>query len=172
MVLDNQKAQIQVGQQVPVATSQQQGTSTTDRIVNQIEYRDVGVILSVKPRVTPGGLVQMEIEQEVSTVASDSSALNSPTFQTRNITSTVAVRSNQAVVLGGLIQDLREGGKQGVPGLYDLPYLGALFGERNKKSERRELVVVLTPKVIAGDQDIESVSKDFQRRLRGLEFKL
>jgi general secretion pathway protein D len=172
MVLDNQKAQIQVGQQVPVATSQQQGTSTTDRIVNQIEYRDVGVILSVKPRVTPGGLVQMEIEQEVSTVASASSALNSPTFQKRNITSTVAVRSNQAVVLGGLIQDTREGGKQGVPGLYDLPYLGALFGERNKKSERRELVVVLTPKVIASDQDIESVSKDFQRRLRGLEFKL
>jgi len=172
MVLDNQKAQIQVGQEVPVATSQQQGTSTTDRIVNQIEYRDTGVMLSVKPRVTPGGLVQMEIEQEVSTVASDSSALNSPTFQTRNITSTVAVRSNQAVVLGGLIQDTREGGKQGVPGLYDLPYLGALFGERNKKSERRELVVVLTPKVIAGDQDIESVSKDFQRRLRGLEFKL
>ncbi|MFZ0788260.1 MAG: type II secretion system secretin GspD [Chromatiaceae bacterium] len=171
MVLDNQTAKIQVGQQVPVATSQQQGLTVTDRIVNQIEYRDTGVMLSVKPRVTPGGMVQMEIEQEVSTVASDSSALNSPTFQTRNITSTVAVRSNQAVVLGGLIQDLRRGGKQGVPGLYDLPYLGLLFGERNKDADRTELVVVLTPKVIASDQDIESVTRDFRSKVSGLELK-
>lgn len=172
MVMDNQTAKMQVGQQVPVATTQQQGTTTTDRIINQIEYRDTGVMLSVKPRVTPGGLVQMEIEQEVSTVAStDSSNLNSPTFQTRNITSSVAVRSNQAVVLGGLIQDLRSDGKQGVPGLYSLPYLGVLFGERKKKADRTELIVILTPKVISSDQDIESVTKDFRGKLRGLDFK-
>ena len=170
MVLDNQAAQIQVGQEVPVATSQQQGTSTTDRIVNQVQYKNTGVMLSVRPRVTPGGMVQMEIEQEVSTPG-DSSTLG-PQFLTRRITSTVAVRSNQAVVLGGLIQDERSGGKQGVPGLYDTPYLGFLFGNRSKRSNRTELVVVLTPKVIGSDQDIESVSQDFQRRLRGLEFKL
>lgn len=174
MVLDNQKAQIQVGQQVPVATSQQQSTLTDNaNIINQIQYKDTGVQLSVRPRVTPGGLVQMEIEQEVSTVAAtSSSSLNSPTFQTRNITSTVAVRTNEAVVLGGLIQDVREGGKSGVPGLYDMPYLGFLFGERKKTSDRTELVVVLTPKIIASDQDIESVSKDFARKLRGLQFRL
>ncbi len=172
MVMDNQTAKIQVGQQVPVATTQQQGLATTDRIINQIEYRDTGVMLSVKPRVTPGGLVQMEIEQEVSTVAStDSSNLNSPTFQTRNITSSVAVRSNQAVVLGGLIQDLNSRGKSGVPGLYSLPYLGPLFGERTKEADRTELVVILTPKVIASDQDVESVTEDFRSKLRGLEFK-
>ena len=172
MVLDNQTAKIQVGQQVPVATSQQQGTSTTDRVVNTIEYRDTGVQLSVKPRVTPGGLVQMEIEQEVSTVDESSpSALNSPTFITRNITSNVAVRSNQAVVLGGLIQDNREQGRQGVPGLYDLPVIGGLFGETTKKADRTELVVVLTPRVIASDQDVEAVTMDFRRKLKGLEYK-
>ncbi len=117
MVMDNQTAKIQVGQQVPIATTQQQGLTATDRVINQIEYRDTGVMLSVKPRVTPGGLVQMEIEQEVSTVEAESGTLNSPTFRTRNITSNVAVRSNQAVVLGGLIQDAREDGKSGVPGL-------------------------------------------------------
>ena len=169
MVLDNQTAKIQVGQQVPVATTQQQGTAVTDRIVNQIEYKDTGVMLSVKPRVTPGGMVQMEIEQEVSTVAKDNPT--NPTFDTRNITSTVAVRSNQAVVLGGLIQDIRGGGKQGVPGLYDLPYLGLLFGERSKDADRTELVVVLTPKVIASDQDIESVARDFRGKVSGLELK-
>jgi len=172
MVLDNQTAKIQVGQQVPVATSQRQGTSSLDQIVNTIEYRDTGVQLSVKPRVTPGGLVQMEIAQEVSTVdESSASALDSPTFITRNITSNVAVRSNQAVVLGGLIQDTREDTKQGVPGLYDLPVIGGLFGERNKKADRTELVVVLTPQVIASDQDVEAVTQDFRRKLKGLEYR-
>jgi general secretion pathway protein D len=169
MVMDNQTAKIQVGEEVPIATAQQQGTSTLDRVVNQIEYRDTGVMLSVKPRVTPGGLVQMEIEQEVSTVASESGTLNSPTFRTRNITSNVAVRSNQAVVLGGLIQDSREDGKSGVPGLYRAPILGPLFGETQKKAERTELVVVLTPRVIASDSDIETVTRDFRDKVRNLD---
>jgi general secretion pathway protein D len=115
----------------------------------------------------------MDIEQVVSTVAeTTSSTLGTPTIDTRNITSTVAVRTNEAVVLGGLIQDVRQGGKSGVPGLYDMPYLGFLFGQRTKASDRTELVVVLTPKVIASDQDIEAVSKDFARKLRGLQFRL
>ncbi|MGB5832005.1 MAG: type II secretion system secretin GspD [Thiohalocapsa sp.] len=169
MVMDNQTAKIQVGQQVPIATSQQQGTSTTDRIINQIEYRDTGVMLSVKPRVTPGGLVQMEIEQEVSTVESESGTLNSPTFRTRNITSNVAVRSNQAVVLGGLIQDSREDGKSGLPGLYRAPIIGPLFGETSKRAARTELVVVLTPRVIASDSDIETVTRDFRDKVKNLD---
>jgi general secretion pathway protein D len=172
MVLDNQTATIQVGEQVPVATSQQQGTTVTDRVVNQIEYRDTGVQLSVKPRVTPGGLVQMEIEQEVSTVTeTDSSNLNSPTFKTRNITSNVAVRSSQAVVLGGLIQDTTSEGNQGVPGLYSLPVVGPLFGQRTKRSDRTELVVVLTPRVIASDADVKEVTEDFRGKLKGLEYR-
>ena len=169
MVMDNQTAKIQVGQQVPIATSQQQGLTATDRVINQIEYRDTGVMLSVKPRVTPGGLVQMEIEQEVSTVESESGVLNSPTFRTRNITSNVAVRSNQAVVLGGLIQDAREDGKSGVPGLYRAPIIGPLFGETSKRADRTELVVVLTPRVIASDSDIETVTRDFRDKVKNLD---
>jgi general secretion pathway protein D len=171
MVLDNQTAKIQVGKQVPVATSQQQGLTATDRVLNTIEYRDTGVQLSVKPRVTPGGLVQMEIEQEVSTVDEGASAggLNSPTFSTRNITSNVAVRSAQSVVLGGLIQDLSNRGKQGIPGLYNIPVIGALFGETKRSAERTELVVILTPRVIASDQDVEAVTSDFRSRLKGLD---
>ena len=173
MVLDNQTATMQVGQEVPIATTQQQSTTTSDsNIVNQIEYKSTGVQLDVTPRVTPGGLVQMEIEQEVSTVVkTDSSSLNSPTFQTRNIKSHVAVRSGQAVVLGGLIQDIREDGRQGIPGLYNLPVVGTLFGERQRSADRTELVVVLTPKVIAGDQDVEMVTNDFRSRMKGLEHK-
>jgi general secretion pathway protein D len=114
----------------------------------------------------------MEIDQEVTSVATTTSSnLNSPTFSTRKITSSVAVRSNQAVVLGGLIQDKREDGKNGIPGLFDLPYAGALFGERAKNADRTELVVILMPKVISSDQDVEAVNADFRGRLRGLEFK-
>ena len=171
MVMDNQTAKIQVGDQVPIATTQQQGTSTTDRILNQIEYRDTGVMLSVRPRVTPGGLVQMEIEQEVSTVASETGPLNSPTFRTRNITSNVAVRSSQAVVLGGLIQDNSTSGKSGVPGLYRAPIIGPLFGQTSKTSERTELVVILTPRVISSDSDIETVTQDFRRKVKNLDAK-
>ncbi|MTW22371.1 type II secretion system secretin GspD [Allochromatium palmeri] len=169
MVMDNQTAKIQVGQEVPIATSQQDGLSATDRTYTTISYKDTGVILTVKPRVTPGGLVQMEIEQEVSTVLEqDASNLNSPSFKKRTITSSVAVRSNQAVVLGGLIEDARSDGTQGVPGLYSLPIIGGLFGQTSKTAARTELVVILTPKVIASDQDIESVTEDFRRKVRGL----
>ena len=114
----------------------------------------------------------MEIDQEVSTaIPTESSNLDSPTFQTRSITSNVAVRSNQAVVLGGLIQDTREEGNQGVPGLYGLPVIGPLFGERRKNADRTELVVVLTPRVIASDEDIKAVTEDFRGKLKGLEYR-
>jgi general secretion pathway protein D len=97
--------------------------------------------------------------------------VDSPTFQTRNITSSVAVRSNQAVVLGGLIKDQRETGKQGLPGLYRVPVLGNLFGQTSKSADRTELVVILTPRVIASDQDIESVTGEFRNKLKGLDLK-
>jgi general secretion pathway protein D len=173
MVMDNQTAMIRVGQDVPITTAQQQSTLTNNAtLLNQISYKQTGVILKVKPRVTPGGLVQMGIEQQVITPAATSTSnLDSPTFATREISSQVAVRSNQAVVLGGLIQDTRDDGKKGVPGLYDLPYAGALFGERAKKADRTELVVILMPRVVSSDQDLEAVSSDFRSKLRGLQFK-
>jgi general secretion pathway protein D len=170
MVRDNQTAEIFVGQDVPVLTTQQQGTATTDRVVNNIEYRQTGVKLSVKPRVTPGGLVQMEIEQEVSSVDDQAAGgVDSPTFRQRSITSNVSVRSNQAVVLGGLIEDREDEGKRGVPGLYRAPIIGPLFGETRRTASRAELVVVLTPRVIASDSDIETVTRDFRDKVRNLD---
>ncbi|MEA3638343.1 MAG: type II secretion system secretin GspD [Lamprobacter sp.] len=175
MVMDNQEARMQVGDEVPIPTVQQQGTAVTDRIVNQIEYKKTGVLLSVTPRVTPGGLVQLEIEQEVSSVIRDDASVatnNAPSFRTRNITSNVAVRSGQAVVLGGLIQDESSGGKSGIPGFYRAPIFGALFGQTSRDSRRTELVVILTPRVITSDADIDSVTKDFRRKVRNLDPRL
>jgi general secretion pathway protein D len=169
MVMDNQEAKIEVGDEVPILTTAQQGTSDTDRILNQIEYKQTGVQLSVTPRVTPGGLVQMQIDQQVSSVLEDVGPLGSPSFRNRTITSNVAVRSNQAVVLGGLIQDDTSTGKSGVPGLYRAPIVGSLFGNTTKTARRTELVVVLTPRVIAGDSDIDAVTRDFRRKVKNLD---
>ena len=168
MVLDNQTARIQVGDSIPVPTQQQQQTTGANApIVNSIQYRDTGVILSVKPRVTPGGMVMMEIEQEVSQATG---AAERPIIQTRNITSSVAVQSNQAVVLGGLIRDQVSNSKEGIPGLYNLPAIGWLFNsDRQKEANRTELVVVLSPQVIKSDKDIETVTEDFRNKLKGLE---
>lgn len=175
MVMDNQEAKMQVGDEVPIPTTQQQGTSVTDRIINQIEYKKTGVQLSVTPRVTPGGLVQLDINQEVSSVIRDdasASTNNAPSFRTRTITSNVAVRSGQAVVLGGLIQDESSNGKSGVPGLYRAPLIGGLFGQTSRNSRRTELVVILTPRVITSDADIDAVTEDFRRKVRNLDPRL
>ncbi|MBK5929394.1 type II secretion system protein GspD [Halochromatium salexigens] len=168
MVMDNQEAKIEVGDEVPILVTEQQGLSDNDRILNQIEYRQTGVQLSVTPRVTPGGLVQLQIDQQVSSVLRDDGPLG-PSFRNRTITSNVAVRSNQAVVLGGLIQDDTSSGQSGVPGLYRMPIIGPLFGQTSKTARRTELVVVLTPKVIAGDSDIDAVTRDFRRKVKNLD---
>ena len=169
MVRDNQVAHIQVGQQVPILTQQQQSTQIDSNILNSISYKDTGVILDVKPRVTPGGMVQMDVDQQVSTQSqTDSSSINSPTFTIRQITSNVAVRSGQAVVLGGLIENTDQNSKGGVPGLSNVPVLGALFSDNKRKADRRELLVILTPKIIASDQDAETVTNEFRTRMKGL----
>jgi len=167
MVLDNQEAMIQVGDEVPTLT-QRQGTEG-GAVIESVSYRNTGIILKVKPRVNPGGLVTMEITQEVSAVADTEVATNQPTIQTRKISSTVAVQSGQTVVLGGLIRDKRTNAEGGVPVLYKLPVVGALFGEKEKNSERVELVVVLTPRVITSAEDALDITRDFRTRMQGLK---
>jgi general secretion pathway protein D len=111
----------------------------------------------------------MEINQEVSSVSrTDSSNLDSPTIQTRKIASTVAINSGESVVLGGLMRDEGSNGRSGVPVLYKLPLIGALFSETSRTSLRTELVVVLTPRVIESSKDARRITQDFRDRMQGL----
>ena len=167
MVLDNQEAFIQVGDEVPTL-SQRQGTEG-GAVIESVNHRNTGIILKVKPRVNPGGLVTMEVTQEVSAVAETEVASNQPTIQTRKVSSTVAVQSGQTVVLGGLIRDKRTNAEGGVPVLYKLPVVGALFGETEQNNERVELVVVLTPRVITSAEDALNITRDFRTRMQGLK---
>ena len=170
MVLDNGTARIQVGDQVPIATQQQQSTAENANVVNTIQYRDTGIVLEVTPRVTPGGQVTMVVSQEVSDVsATQTSTLDSPTISTRQISSTVAVQDGQAVILGGLIRERTGNSNGGIPGLKNLPGIGWLFGEQVDSNQRRELVVILAPRIIVNADDVARVTDDFRSRMQRLE---
>ena len=171
MVLDNQTARLQVGNQVPVAT--QSAVSVDDPgapIVNAIQQVDTGVILSVTPRVNPGGLVIMEIDQEVSSaIETKSSSIDSPTIKQSRITTTVAVQSGETVALGGLIQDTRTKITQGIPLLSRLPIIGALFGTNQDDTDRTELLVLITPHVVRNMEEARRVTEELRRRVRAVQ---
>jgi len=168
MVLDNQTASLQVGDEVPVVTQQQQSTVTeTATLVNTIEYRDTGVIMNVTPRVNTGGSIIMEIEQEVSTVAK-ASVENTPTISQRKFKSSVAVQSGDTVVLGGLILDQENKSRSGLPVLSKLPILGVLFGQTEIKEERKELVMLITPRLVQNRHEAMRVTEEVRKRLKSL----
>jgi general secretion pathway protein D len=173
LVLDNQTARLQVGDQVPITVqSATPITGDVDTIVNSIELRDTGVILTVTPRVNAGGLVILEIQQEVSNVVRaetvTQSELTTPTISQRLVSSTVAVQHGQTVALGGLITDNTDRSRSGVPILSSIPIIGALFSTRNRTNARTELLVLLTPRVIDSPERAQAVTEEIRRRLTGI----
>ena len=150
LVIDNREAELRVGDQVPVAT---RSTVTTDDpsapIVNDISFRDTGVILKIRPRVSATGRIIMDIEQEVSDVTeTTTSGIDSPTISQRRLKTSVAVDSGQTLALGGLIEDTNSKVTRKVPVLGDIPILGLAFRDKDDDIERRELLILITPRVI------------------------
>jgi general secretion pathway protein D len=172
LVLNNQEAKIQVGQEVPVSTQQQQSTTANSNIINSVEYRKTGVNLTVKPRVNAGGLVIMEVEQEVSNVPNDQDSNDTltPRIQQRLVNSTVAVHSDDTVILGGLIKGEKTVSKDGVPGLVEIPVVGGLlFGASSNAEVRTELLVLITPRVIKNRNEALAITEEFRRQLHTLK---
>jgi general secretion pathway protein D len=171
MVLNNQTASLEVGDQVPVSTGSAVSTVSGDApIVNSIEYRDTGVILNVTPRVNSGGLVLLDISQEVSDVAATStSTIDSPTIQQRKFASSIAIQDGQTVALGGLIRDSKEVSKDGLPGLSKIPVVGGLFGSQNTTHKRTELLVLLTPRVVRNPDDAKAITEELMRKIKTLQ---
>lgn len=170
MVLDNHLAMMTVGNQVPVLSSTTDWLNSSNATTSTVQYRDTGVSLAVTPSVNSGNLVSMQIDQTVTDVSDTTSttANNQPTFMQRQISSKVAVRSGEAIVLGGLIKDNETRGKNGVPLLQDLPLVGNLFGTNSRAGARTELLVIITPKVVRSDIDVREVSEDLRDRMKGL----
>jgi general secretion pathway protein D len=177
VVLNNKSANINVGTQLPVVSSFIGGGGINDPNnpntgLNQsyVQFRQTGTTLNVTPRVNPGGLVFMEIEQEVSepSATADTVGGNVP-VDNRSISTEVAVQSGQTVMLGGLIRESNTKGRSGVPFLSRVPVLGALFGTQNKGNVREELLVLITPRVVSNGDEARRMTDDYIRRFRGLE---
>jgi general secretion pathway protein D len=172
MVLDNHTASITVGNQQPIRTSTTTPITdtTTGLSTSTIQYKDTGVGLTVTPSVNSGNLVTMQVDQTVTDVGAIVQEANGQrAFLQRQISSKVAVRSGEAIVLGGLIKDNSSTGKSGVPLLQDVPLFGKLFGSNTVNKGRTELMVVITPRVVRTDIDIREVSEDLRDRLKGLQ---
>ena len=167
MVLNNHTATIEVGDQVPISTGSAVSTLTSGApIVNSIEYRDTGIILKVTPRVNSGGLVLLDIAQEVSDVLPTStSSISSPTIEQRKISTSVAVQDGETVALGGLIKNQVTRGRSTIPLLGDIPVIGHLFGDTTGGLIRTELVVLLTPRVVRTPVDARAVTEELRERI-------
>jgi general secretion pathway protein D len=167
MVLDNKSASINIGDEIPVPT--RQSTSNLDPsapTVNEIQYRNTGILLEISPRINAGGLVTLEVKQEVSdAITTETSGLDAPTIQQRTIESTVAIQNGQSVILGGLIRDKQEDSKSGVPILSHLPVVGNLFSQTSNSDRRTELLVVLTPHVISNPIEAREITDEFREKL-------
>jgi general secretion pathway protein D len=175
LVLDNETAQLQVGNLVPYlssTTSVPTATVSGLETSNSVNYFNTGVITSVTPRVNSGGLVTLDITQQVSGVAQDSgsnttsgSSINSPTFTQRAVQTRVVVQDSQTVGLAGLIQDTVARGNTGIPFLKDVPILSFFTGTQSNTRQRTELIVLLTPHVLHDQRDARALTEDLREQL-------
>ena len=165
MVLDNHTAAITVGDQQPIRSSET--VTSGGNVTTSIEYKDTGVLLAVTPSVNAGEMVAMTINQSVTDVGPIDAATGQRSFLQRQIGSRVAVRSGEALVLGGLIKDGSTAGSLGIPLLSRIPVIGALFGTQTQDSNRTELLVVITPRVVRTPYDARQVGVEMRDRMRG-----
>ena len=166
---DNREAHILVGQSIPILTSTQTSVLANSNVVNSVQYRDVGKILTVLPQVNSKGLVNLQVRQEVSAVQSQAfGATNSPSFSTREAETTLVVQDGATVIIGGIIDDAISSQRQGVPYLMDVPVLGQLFRSDNDTTDRTELLITITPSVIHNREEATTVTDDFTSRIDGL----
>ncbi|QID19396.1 type II secretion system secretin GspD [Nitrogeniibacter mangrovi] len=158
-VLNNQKATLQVGDQVPIVTQTAVSTDVAGApIVSTVQMRDTGVILEVTPRISDSGNVTLSVSQEVSDVAvTKSSGIDSPTIQTRRLETSVATRDGYTVALGGLIRESGTKGTSGIPLLKDLPVIGNAFRDNTSEVRRTELIVLLVPHVMDDQAETQTV---------------
>jgi general secretion pathway protein D len=167
LVLDNEPARLQVGNIVPILTQSQQSTiSANAPIVNSVDYTATGVILLVTPRVNTGGLVTLDVSQEVSDVSSQTTGnINSPSFDQRLIRTRVAIQDGQTIGLAGLIRDTDAEGNQGIPLVKDIPLLGSLVSSQSNTRTRTELLVLITPHVVRDQRDARALTEDLRNQM-------
>jgi general secretion pathway protein D len=167
VVINNQVATLQVGDVVPVSTGSATVLTTSNTVVNTIDYRNTGIILRVAPRISANGSVRLEVEQEISNVSPTTTGSLTPTVSERRVKSSIAVASGQTVLLAGLISEEQDGNRTGIPVLDQIPGLGDAFSQQGKKGTRTELIIFIRPQIIRDGTDAHMVAEELRSKLRG-----
>jgi general secretion pathway protein D len=174
LVSDNREARIQVGSQIPLATQTSYYPTGTEAIVTSsitstVQYKDIGIILKVKPQVNDSGLVSLELSQEVSSLG-ENVAIAGQAFASINKTeasTNLVAQDGETIIIGGLIREDVTKSRSGIPFLSRIPILGYLFGSTINESTRNELIILLTPHVIRNQQEAGNVTTDYLDRFEG-----
>ena len=167
VVLDNQAATLQVGDQVPISTGTATVLTANNTVVSTIDYRNTGIILRVVPRISANGNVIIDVEQESSSVAPGSTGSLTPTISDRRVKSSISVASGQTVLLAGLISDETDRTRQGIPVLDKIPGIGDLFSQQGSTKIRTELIIFIRPTVIRDAVDAHMVAEELRSKLNG-----
>jgi general secretion pathway protein D len=165
VVLDNQVATLQVGDQVPFSTGTATVLTANNTVVNTIDYKNTGIILRVLPRANANGNIVLDIEQEISNVAAGSAASLTPTISQRRVKSSIAVTSGQTVLLAGLISETQNRMRQGIPLLDSIPGVGDAFAHQNTQRTRTELILFIRPTVIKDAVDAHVIAEEMRSKM-------
>jgi type II secretory pathway component GspD/PulD (secretin) len=173
LVSDNKEARIQVGSEIPIATSTTTtpivgGTAVTNTSTSTIQYKDIGIILKVKPQVNDSGLISLEITQEISSVGSSVvvGGLQEITIDKTEATTTLVAKDGETIIIGGLIREDVTKSKSGIPLLSKIPIIGNLFGNTVDNKIRTELIILLTPHVVRNQQEAGDVTSDYVEKFK------
>ena len=167
VVVNNQAATLQVGDVVPVSTGSATVLTTSNTVVNTIDYRNTGIILRVSPRINVNGNVRLDIEQEISNVSPQTAGSLTPTVSERKVKSSISVANGQTVLLAGLISEQQNKTRNGIPVLDQIPGLGDAFSHQDKKTTRTELIIFIRPQIIRDSLDAHFVAEELRSKLRG-----
>jgi general secretion pathway protein D len=167
VVMDNQVATLMVGSDVPIQTGSATVLTGNNTVVNTIDYRSVGIILRIAPRINANGSVRLEIEQEISQLGTTTGVGGNPTFSQRKIKSAIGVQNGQTVLLAGLIQEEQDTDRGGIPLIDQIQYLSDALSHQTKKGTRTELIVFIRPRIIRESQDAAFVAEELRSKLRG-----
>ena len=165
VVLDNQAATLQVGDQVPFSTGTATVLTANNTVVNTIDYKNTGIILRVLPRANATGNIVLDIEQEISNVAAGSAASLTPTISQRRVKSSIAVTSGQTVLLAGLISETQNKTRQGIPLLDSIPGVGDAFSHQNTLRTRTELILFIRPTVVKDAVDAHVIAEEMRSKM-------
>jgi len=165
VVLDNQPATLQVGDQVPFSTGTATVLTANNTVVNTIDYKNTGIILRVLPRANSNGNVVLDIEQEISSVAAGSAGSLTPTISQRRVKSSIAVASGQTVLLAGLISETENKQRQGIPILDSIPGVGDAFSHQTNTRGRTELILFIRPTLVRDAVDASVIAEEMRSKM-------